>query len=474
MNYIVLAFLVMTGLCVAVSVLFGLGRGLNRALLRLVIIILCAVLAFALRGMVIDKVLGTQIGEEGTVQDMIISMIPEDYQNLGDMAIDFAKVIVNAFVFMALFFVLQLFTWIFIFPICKLFIRSGEKKAMGGSLKDVKNKDRVGFAKKRKGFGALVGLAQGVVIAICLIMPLGAMVYQADRAIVAISDMNSSGTLTQAYASADEYGDYDDNPDYNGGGSSDSGEELIPAEIADMLHGFANSAIGKFYGNTCLPLFDSITAVKTENGKLTFSGIIDVVSEVPTLMERFEGLTEAFESLGELDWNDPHSLDALRDAMAALDDFNDQLPPAAKTAINTVVSGVVKSMAENVVGDSEDSQIMSAFMKAIDKTLEETPFTDIKFAAEIDVMQNLMNSINDITTADNINEEHIGGLLDAMADSTLILPIMENLDLNEMGVEEMDEETKEVVGEQLDQLVNGDEGRQRVVDVLKGMLGIAD
>ena len=66
MGYVTLGVLVLTGVALLFGTLFGLIRGSRRALLRLILVIISAVGAILLRGVLVNFVINLHIGEDGT------------------------------------------------------------------------------------------------------------------------------------------------------------------------------------------------------------------------------------------------------------------------------------------------------------------------------------------------------------------------------------------------------------------------
>ena len=74
MGNIFLAMLGLTAIALIFGTFFGFLRGRNRAILRLVLIVVCAVLAIVLRGTITDLVMGIKVDGK-PLKEMLFSLI---------------------------------------------------------------------------------------------------------------------------------------------------------------------------------------------------------------------------------------------------------------------------------------------------------------------------------------------------------------------------------------------------------------
>lgn len=473
MNFISIGFWVMTLLCLGLGTLWGLSRGLNRAALRIVLVILCAVLAFALRGTVTDSVWGV-LEQEG-ILDNIMQNLPAGLDGVLDIVKDLINVVMYPIIFVVLFFVLRFLSWAIVFPICKLFIRMAEKRQLEkevqngqyASVEEAKKaKDHQGIARKRKGFGALVGLAQGVVVAICFLMPLGAMVYNVGKMMP--SDQNANAMV---YASAEGAGSGE-----SGSSSSLNFFDGLPSEMTEMFSGYSESVIGKFYGKVCASSFDSIASVKTDEGRITFSGVTEIVVHLPNVYEKFENILDESDSI---DFHNKNSLQQLQSLMAELDEAIAAVPETGRDTISAIVAKVANNLADNIdsiIGSNsnpEASKAVKSLMNAIVETLAEVKFTDIKFADEIGVIIEVKDKVMDLAEENvKINDESIGALMNIMKESKLIVPLLNNIDLADFGVEEIDDASKAQIDRHLDNILAQNPDLAKLVGAVKKVVGL--
>ncbi len=429
MNYIELGIWIITGIALGFSVLMGLVRGSRRATLRLVLVLICAIATFCLKNFLADILLNTTVTIDGaatTIQDYIVTALPEEMQELGaTIVIPLVRVIVGVVIFLVLFWALKLISWIILYPICKLFVKKGEKK--------------------HAGFGALIGLVQGVVIALCFCVPLSGMVVQVNRVIPMVEQLGSSEAM-----SADDMG--------SGESSSD---ELIPEEVSQLLSGYEETVVGKFYGKACEPLFDFICGVKVEDEdgtshNVTLSGQIDALDAMLKIVNEFSETTEVLE---DIDFSDLGSLSDLRGVFEKLDGITADLPDEAKSTINAVVSAAIDMVP--VPDDAEDS--VKALIDSVKEVVKETDFTEIKFTQELDIIENLATTIE---KGEEITVEDISATINSVSESALIVPILENIDVDL----DLPNGTKIQLEEVFDELP--EDTNQETVEVLRKLLGL--
>ncbi len=116
LEYIMLVLIIVP---LVIGMLLGMLRGSRRAALRLVLVLLCVVAAFCLRGVVTNAVLSMPVDGQ-TLEQTIISQLPEDAAQLGDNLMPIVRLLVTVVLFLTLFFVIKFISWAIIYPLCKL------------------------------------------------------------------------------------------------------------------------------------------------------------------------------------------------------------------------------------------------------------------------------------------------------------------------------------------------------------------
>ncbi len=451
MNYVEIGIWAITGIAVVLSVLLGMMRGARRAVLRLILVLVCIVAAFCLKDFVTNTLLTTEIamGETTTtIQDYVLTSLPEEVSSLGEsVVIPLIRIIVGVVIFLVLFWALKLVSWIILYPICKIFVKKG--------------------AKKHAGIGALTGLVQGVAIALCFCVPISGMLVQVNRVIPMMEDLQgstASASTDDKYAFAAEEGSVSSgttSPEGEGGSTSEGGE-IISDEIKQILLGYEETIIGKFYGHTCSPIFDLISGVQVPqedgtNQKMTLSGQIDAIKAMLDILQQFNETTE---KLNDIDFSDLSSFSELREAFGKLDEITAELPQEAKNTINAVVSSAI-----DMVPVPDDAAPGVAEMVAgIKDTLKSTDFTEIKFTKELDVIENITATIE---KGENVTVDDIAATIDSVSESALLVPVLSNVNTDL----DLPNGTKMKLEEVFDELPADTD--QETVDVLKNILGLS-
>lgn len=451
MNYIEIGIWAVTGLALLLGLILGAIRGSRRAVLRLVLILVCVLVAFFLKDLLTDKVLGTAItnsdGTTLTVQELIVSSLPEEMRELGDaVVVPLVRVIIGIVLFLSAFLALQIVSWIIVYPICKLFVKKG--------------------AKKHAGVGALTGLVQGVAVALCICVPLTGLMVQANRIIPMMEDLagasqGMANVDSKQYLLTEEPGDPSGSAGEEPGAPSGSAGEVVPAEIKEMLAGFENSLIGKFYGETCRPVFTLISEVKVANEdgtskKITLGGQIDALQAMVDIAKQLMASTEVLQNM---DFSQLDSFSDLKDVFSTLDGLKNGLTDEAKATINAVVSAAV-----DMIPVPEDApEEIQGFIGSVKDVLKDTDFTDVEFVQELQIVESLGETLQ---KGEEVTVEDLSSAINSLSESTLILPILEGVS-PDLG---LDESTKGHIEEVLDQLPESTDAE--TVDVLKKLLGI--
>ncbi len=448
MNYIEIGIWAITGIALVLSVLLGMIRGARRSVLRLILVLVCVVAAFCLKDFVTNTLLTTEIttGETTTtIQDYVLTSLPEDVSSLGEsFVIPLIRIIVGVVVFLVLFWALKLVSWIILYPICKIFVKKG--------------------AKKHAGIGALTGLVQGVAIALCFCVPISGMIVQVNRVIPMVEELQgstASASTDDKFAFAAEEGSVPSRSTSPEGGSEGEGG-IISDEVKQILLGYEETIIGKFYGHTCSPIFDLISGVQVPqedgtNQKMTLSGQIDAIKAMVDILQQ---LSETTEKLNNIDFSNLSSFSELREAFGKLDEITADLPQEAKNTINAVVSSAIDMVP--VPDDAADG--VAEMVAGIKDTLKSTDFTDIEFTKELDVIETITATIE---KGEDVTVDDIAATINSVSESALLVPVLSNVnsDLN------LPNGTKMKLEEVFSELPADTD--QETVAVLKNILGLS-
>lgn len=145
--------------------LLGLLRGSRRAILRLILVILCVAATFAINGAVSDKIMTMPLQDGQTLEQMIVSQLPAEYESIAGTLVPVVALVVTAISFILVFLVIKFISWLIIFPICKIFVKKARKKDNGE------------YGDKYALIGGIVGVVQGGVVALVLCVMINGLLY---------------------------------------------------------------------------------------------------------------------------------------------------------------------------------------------------------------------------------------------------------------------------------------------------------
>lgn len=351
--------------------LFGLIRGRDRALLRLALIILCAILAIALRGTVVDVVMNINIGD-GTIQETLTDAfasedgsIPAGLQNLIFALIE---ILIGFVAYFILLFTLRFLTWFFLFPFLKLIIRKIENKRARRILAEsasapateeatenasedaeetvaetaaeeaveaapeivdapkvkITRKMRKKLVKKHRGMGALIGLFQGILLAYFLFAPLTCLASQ----ISSIANMKMNGEALFE----------------------------MPEEIG--LEEYSESALGKIYKATGGWYYRIMTSTTDADGnEISLEGTLDSVGVILEVADVATSLEDDLKILSDENATPEQvisTLDSLGDKLISIGTSMEELDDG----IMNMITDLVSEMGGEDVSQEEMDEIM--------------------------------------------------------------------------------------------------------------------
>lgn len=428
MNYIELAFWGITALALVLGVVMGAVRGTNRSVLRLILVLISVVAAFFMKDWLTNIILGIKIGEN-SIQQIIINQLGPKFAEMGDTVIIMVKVLASVVVFLVAFYLLKLLTWLIVYPLCKLFVKKGKKK--------------------HAIIGGVIGLVQGVVIALCICIPLGGVVVQSNKLLAAANEYQQTVATVptgEYYATAEdgagditggaESTDPSDEPTTGGeGGATEGGETTesggtsggettnpkdddsskegfaLPENVTKMMNDFENSFIGKFYTKTLNKPFNWIASSKVEvtnadgkkeTKKYTLEGQMEAVVGA---LHMIEDMSE----LKNIDWNADFTGDVatqIKDVMDKLDATKGDLSPEAIETINNVAGVLLESMDLPVEVDASKFDL-----------------ANVNFSKE----GTLIVDIVDVANKEEFTGADLKTITDDVSQSTLVMPMLDSV-----------------------------------------------
>ena len=264
MNMMAMSILASTLGCLIWGAILGMIRGRNRSILRLIIIVASALLSLAMCNTLVDVIMGLEIEGETIMESLTAEM--SGSEATAEFMTSLFSILFGLVSYIAIFGILQFVTWIIIFPICKIFVK--------------KDKD-----KKKVGAGALIGLAQGFIIAFATCTPLVGMLTQVERLMPLIEELNGGPSSEEGAGFDISADDAISTFDANGNEFVLMEEEYGPEQGAGvamdspeaMFKGFSNSGVAKFYTAIGGWYYDMIGTVKVEGVSVSLDDYIDII-----------------------------------------------------------------------------------------------------------------------------------------------------------------------------------------------------
>lgn len=367
MNTIAMGILIFTLISLLFGALFGRMRGRNRAILRLALIVLSVVLAILLRGVIVDTIMGINVGD-GTIKESMSSAFGKDLpESMQSLIFALIEIMIGLVAFFILFIMLQFVTWILVFPILKIFVKKGENK--------------------RKGAGALVGLAQGLVIAFVICAPLTGILVQVNK--LASIEMN--------------------------------GEPLVPLPEELGISEFVNSAPGKVYNATGGWFFNVVSSTKDEDGnKVSIDDTCDIVVTVVGIADTVTGLAESMEAMTAEDATPQDRINALRAMGDSLEKIGSSVDGLSKDAKN-MIDGLIDSVKDMITSGGNGD-----VPPALENALNNFKVDDLKLASAGRAMKGIASYIETVELGGTgeVTQKDINNIVNGLADNKLILDII--------------------------------------------------
>ena len=369
-----------TCLPIIVGGLLGLIRGRNRSILRLVLVVLCAIITvlsikpligiimeYEVEGLPLKEYLTSMLMQEGTE-------LPQEITNLIFMIVE---MILGVVLYFVVFLVLKFITWLILFPILKIFVRKGAKK---GVLT-----------------GLLFGLLQGVVVAFLICAPVTGFVGQFAK----LSSVDLSKIA--------------------GEGSSIS----LPTEelgLDDCLE----SPIYKVYSSTGNWLFEVISSTTDSKGnKVSLGNTIDVLVTVVEVAGGAQDLGPTIEQLTKEDITPEERTDALKDLgdnLISIGNSINDLDDGGKAIINEVIGAVGGLLGEEVPEE------IAGFIESFD-------VDNIKLASAGEAIKGIASYVEKTTEGfeefgQEVTQTEVSSIINGLADNSFILDLFagENAD----------------------------------------------
>lgn len=384
MNYITVAMFALTVLPVVLGLLLGFARGSKYSIARLIVVALCLIAALLLREPVTNWLMNIDVGGQ-TIQNSIVSQLPENLASLGDTIVMFVKLLVGALLFVVLFAVLRLLTALILGPILKAICKSRSKGRLGGGL---------------------VGLIQGVLVALVICIPLSGVLTEINSVAQTEAFKQTQNTTAYVMPIGERLADVDSDgvtvPEPTTGGENDQGgntPDIASVDFVELLDGYANSTIGKLYSAVGAKPFEAVSSMNVDGKKYTLSGQVDAITGGLDMMY-------ALQRLGEMgDIMDNANLSTVTDVFETLDQVWSEMPSEAKETVVKVIDAVAK--------ESD----LPIDLSVID-------YENISFKNEGEIFGNLQKESEKLNGKEEITLDDVKTIIEESAKSDIILPLL--------------------------------------------------
>lgn len=364
-----IVFIVILALCVVFDTLLGLIRGRNRSLLRLGLVALSAMLSFIIYKPITDAVINAEFGEF-SINGLILETLANSDTPLPDSIYNFvfafAEIILGVFVFVLVFLAIKFLTWIIAFPILKIFVHREEKK--------------------NAGLGALVGFAQGLLVAIIVCGTLSGFVVEANKLTAIKID----------------------------------GEQMLelPSELG--IQEYVDSPTAKVLNATGGWIFDIVSTTTDASGrKVSVSSICNTAT---TLLNVTNEITNAYSSMDNVGNSDGETnVEALKnmgDAFINVGTAIEELDEDSRVLVNDLIDDV-KEIAATALGELPPE--LETMIDSIDAE-------EIKIKSAGEALNAMVKYVEDgyanDGTAPNLTQEDVDDIVNGIADNMFLLDML--------------------------------------------------
>ena len=411
-NSLIAIIAVFTFVPIVVGILLGLLRGSRRALLRLILIVVCAVLAFVLSGAMASTVVETDVsayygsGEPMTLAEMLAEMLGEGFEGVVPSLMPFIQTLVKVMMFLVLFLLLQLITWLIVYPLCKLFVKPKKVTDANGNVKK----------KKRRLIGAAIGLVQGVAIALILCITFNGLFAHFGTLAEAMEGFSTSEENTA---------------------SSDESEQSLTAALDD----YNGSALGKIYNGIGEKPFEWISSVKLEDRTVTLGGQVEALSSLVKVGKELMAIADV--DFAD-NFYDSENIAKLAGILERIEDIKGNLSDEAKITFK----GMLVALGDMF---GIDQELLNKFNE-LDLVKEAEAFEKLSAYKEKDFSQ--------------VTKDEVKGIITSLADSELMLDMLEGSGDVDLG-NKLDDEHLNEIRDTLDEMVAAGDITEAKADQLR-------
>ena len=424
--------------CVLIGGLLGLVRGQNRSILRLILVLASAVVAFMMRETLVDMILGLEVQGQplsAVINEALLSgaSLPQQLVNFINMIIE---ILITTIVFIIVFGALSFVTWLILFQILKIFVRPSKKG-------------------KKAGVGLLIGIVQGLVVAFLFCVPITGFIGQFAK----ISDTLVSITFEPEEAAVETISSdlsllSSDGEQYvitlegegNEGGEQGDMEGMmsdIQNVLGDTLKKITESPVVKFYNSIGDWYFGMLTTVEDANGnKVTLEETTNVLVVVSSLTVDVFQIEDTIKDLVDPEADPSAKLSAVGDVLVKIGTTVDKLGENGERMFDELLDGVKELLIP------EDEEMSPEVENAINNLkVENLKLESVGNAFH--ALSNYVDNVEDPEEEVHITEEDAEAIVVALHENTFILDM-----IGESQIVEIDSTDKET----FTQAIEGIEG----------------
>ena len=370
MGYLTLGILGFTAIALFFGAIFGAGRGSNRAFLRLILVVASVAVAFFIRETVVEVIMNLETGE-GTLYESLTASLVADSElptEIVNLVLALVEIIFGLVAFYVSFFVLRFVSWLIIYPICKIFVKKGNKP--------------------HRFFGFIFGLLQGVVIAFIICAPITGMVTQLNK----LSNLEIEGQKVIE----------------------------IPEEIG--VEDYVKSMPYEIYTSAGTWFFDALTTTVDEDGnKITINDTVDVVSTFSGIANSMEKVDDSINVMTSETATPQEQVNAMKDFGNTLIEIGNSIDNLTEDAKNTV-NNVISSVKDMITSDGEE------LPEDVAEMLDNFDIDDLDFKSVGEAMNGIATYIEKTSDEFDLDEEvtatEVNAIVNGIANNDFIFSLM--------------------------------------------------
>lgn len=363
-------------------VLIGVVSGLKHGLIGSILRLATLVLSFLIAWFC-RKPIAEACLEDGALADTLNELISVLPAGIGESLLPLLTIVLSIVVFVVVFLVLRVVSAIAM-AVIGIFLPKGSLN-----------------------LGAVIGIVQGALLAFCICVPINGLLLDAGNIVGNLTEVEVNGKpLVESFVI--------------------NGEPLLDTETVEDLQNnfdeYADSGVSKFYSAVGKGYYKALSAAKIE-GK-------SIVDYMDALVATFKFAGEIMD-ISNIDFSEGLTVenrDALQETFKNLNEIKGDMTEEAQEVLNDMISTLADSLGEEVPEETK-------------KILEDFDMTKVDFEKEGDIVLKLY----DLTDTSVENQMSATEIVNTLAESSVILPVMESYVTSETPIELPDEATKNEV-----------------------------